>query len=486
MSDAEKWKRARTWFVLAVYAAAMLFFFYKMMFYTERIGNFPDERAHVSYIVYLEANHKLIPHFADMSLLNQKNDVASADTIDSKQNYDGTFTLTGTFNYLGHPPLYYQIIRLSGGVRVYRDGTVTVDIMRLRYPSMAIALLAMLLIFYIGFTRIGDSPVLHLLYAAICTSVPMLAYDCAGINNDTLSFFGMAVLLLGILRFMEKKRNAGTYWLIAAGVFVSALAKLTTCTIVLLSIILLFVYLLLTEKNMKFLLSKKFLPTIPAYLAVAAYYIAVRLQTGEFQPSYSKLSPQQFLNSGFYIAPAQRSNMSTLTYIHYFADNFLRSWTGIASHVTMVKKDSLFSLNSIGLEFLFLLPLLALIPLLRGRRKGPTAALLACYFAAAATVAVQFMSSFRNYRYVTGYEGGFQSRYYLCCIPVFALAIVFGLRELSQREKAGESVPAAVPRERKLRPTLRKIGVPTVCVLYALLLFYEDFPYLFINYRSLF
>lgn len=73
-------------------------------------------------------------------------------------------------------------MRLSGGVKI-QNRLVTIDINRLRYFNMMIAVFAMLLIFYIGFTRINKVPVFHLLFATICVCVPMLSYVCAGVNN---------------------------------------------------------------------------------------------------------------------------------------------------------------------------------------------------------------------------------------------------------------------------------------------------------------
>lgn len=205
--------------IIAVYFVMLLFFIFKMTYYAQYVGRFPDESAHIAYIAYLESTNKLIPEFADMRTLKQitvQGGTAATAAKNADINYSGKWAFSSSVNYLGHPPLYYQIMRLSGGVKV-ENGNITVDAARLRCFNMMLASLAMLLIFYIGYSSIGKNPAFHLLYAAICVSVPMLAYVCAGVNNDTLSIIGAAVFLLGLLRFSEGKRNLPTYMLISAG-----------------------------------------------------------------------------------------------------------------------------------------------------------------------------------------------------------------------------------------------------------------------------
>ncbi|MDR3551508.1 MAG: glycosyltransferase family 39 protein [Clostridia bacterium] len=470
--------------ILLIYVIAILFFTYKMWFYCDRVGRFPDEMAHISYIAYLEKNPCIIPDFSKMTIMTRDTIGNTTDgSIASRENFTGTFKFTGSFNYLGHPPLYYQIMRLSGGVRIVGD-TVTIHIVRLRVFSMAIALLAMLLVLYIGFSRIRGRPVLHLLYAAICVSVPMLAYDCAGINNDTLALLGVTVFILGLLRFAEKKRNTGTFLLIATGVSIAFFSKLTAGVIVLVATAIFLLITLIREKNLRFILSKRFLITLPLYLITAAYFIAVHLQTGSFQPSFVKLEPQQFYASSFYVAPLKRTFMRFMVYFNYYASRFVGTWTGIASHVSLYKKGSIYSLNQIGLESLIVLPLLLVFFRNKDRsRNTDTSVVFAVYFAIVITALTQFLRAFYEFRYVSGYLGGFQSRYYLCGISAIALAVVF----IAQR--VGGLEPYT--KEKDTRPNggisylmIRQVSVQVLCVLFVALLVYEDFVYFVLHFTK--
>ena len=163
--------------VVSIYLLLSIFFMYKVNYYNDNVGKFPDEGAHISYIAYLEAEDKIIPDFREMELLKINN-------IDSEKTY-GTFN-DDTINYLGHPPLYYNILRFTGAITV-NDGSVSINMGLLRTVTHIISYLALFLAFYIGYTRI-KRVMTHILYGSIVVSIPMLAYSSAGISNDSLCF----------------------------------------------------------------------------------------------------------------------------------------------------------------------------------------------------------------------------------------------------------------------------------------------------------
>ncbi|MCD8338570.1 MAG: hypothetical protein LUD18_15130, partial [Lachnospiraceae bacterium] len=198
---------------LFVYMILFLYSLFQMFYYENYVGRTPDELQHISYIAYLEEKDVLIPDFTEM---------ISAAYLPETSALDDVWRLDWTneeINYLGHPPLYYQIMRLAKAIYFESDGDVcVVNIARLRRFSMGIEVFAILLIFYIGFTRLDQrKPCLHLLYALLTTSVPMMLYGAGGISNDTLALLTVTVYFLGILRFVEQKRDIKTYLLIAVG-----------------------------------------------------------------------------------------------------------------------------------------------------------------------------------------------------------------------------------------------------------------------------
>ena len=467
--------------IIGIYGLLLLFFIGKMTFYSLYVGHFPDEMEHISYIAYLETEHRLIPDFADMKILMRE---GSTDTaLNASNDFSGRFQFGSSVNYLGHPPLYYQIMRLAAGVQT-DGGSIIIHIVRLHVCSMLLAILAMLLIFYIGWSRIGPRPILHLLYGVICVSVPMLAYDSAGINNDTLAMLAVPLFLLGLLRFAEKRRGFPTYLLIATGVFTSLMAKLTAGMMICAALAIVFLLTVCRERSARFLLSRGFLLTLPIYALTAAYYVAVYRQTGSIQPTLRLLSPAQFYASAFYVQPALRKSYGFFGYTRYFLYMLSVSWTGIFSHVRYIKTSPPFAPDTIALMSLWVLPPAFL--LLRYRRSEIPArlrVLLALYIGTFFTVVMQYAHAYLEFRNISGYLGGASSRYYLCIIPVLALAMTLPFREVG---RDGDRRLRFNRPQRRFLPRLSSGGALNIyCVLTSLLLVYEDFVYFLLRFNGI-
>lgn len=471
-----------SYFIIFIYLLAFLFFGFKMLFYSEYVGRFPDENAHVSYIAYLEKSHKIIPDFKNMTILQE---TKSIDSTTSE------YTFVNALNYLGHPPLYYQIMRLSGAVNINND-SVIVNIVRLRHFNMLLSLLAIILILYIGYTRIGKNPLLHCLYAVIVISVPMLSYDSAGINNDNLAFVGLSVFIFGLLRFSEKNRNFLTYFIISLGVFISFMSKLTTGIVVFISLFLYIALLIIKEKNLWFLICKKALITLPIYIFTIMYYIIVYFQIGTMMPTYKVLDPEGYYASIFYVAVENRIHMDFGEYILYFGKNFLRTWTGIASHVSLIKQDSFFSINNIGLLALLIIPVILIFQIKKSIKRSSTVlVLISVYLAIVLSIMIQCLRAYGEFTNVSGYLGGFQSRYYLCGISVIALAIVEVIHNCLKNEEENSEINLnfksdVVIRHHRTKKVskLKRLIVYSICLFFIFLLLYEDFIYFLINFKE--
>ncbi len=457
--------------IITIYVIAFLFFVFKMFFYSQFVTGFPDEIQHISYIAYLEKTNAIIPNFKNMTVLQPINDTSF--NIGSMTSAATKFTFSSSFNYLCHPPLYYDIMRLSGGVTI-ANNIVSVNIFRLRLFNIILSSIAMLIVLYIGYTRIRKNPLLHLLYSAIAISVPMLAFDSAGVNNDTLAFIGVSIFILGLLRLAEKNRTLKTFIVISIGVFLAFLAKLTAGLIVLLAMIIFLIITIIKERNLKFLLSKNFLVTTPVYLVIAAYYIIVRLQTGSILPNFRLLSPQQFYKSTFYVPVVARVHMNFMQYSTYYIGSFLRTWTGIASAVSLLKVGSIFSFGNIALFSLLIIPIFLLFSLKRNNKNMPIIyASISVYFALVISSIVQWLKAYDEYVHISGYLGAYQSRYYLCGISALALAITYVVDNLiyGNNKKNGLF---------KYKKTL----LYSICIIFIALLFYEDFIYFLIHFKD--
>lgn len=467
-------RNRRAWRVgiFAVYSGMFLFFVFKALFYARYVGRFPDEINHIGYIACLEQTGSIIPDFKNMMTLQLQNGPGG-------DVYAGTYVFSKLLNQLGHPPLYYQLMRLAHGVTV-QGGVVVIHIVRLRLFSLGIACAGLLLVFSIGWRRLGTNPFIHLLYAAICVCVPMFSYVSAGVNNDTLAYVAFAIYLEGFLRYLEGRRGGFTYLLLSGGISLALLAKMTVALIAIGTLALYLLWRLVRHKDLSFFRRRAFWATLPAYAPGALYMIAVKLQTGTFQPTLRTLDLQQFINSTFYVTPSVRSHMSFLGYAHYFSLNFLRTWTGIASHVSLTKSENLFSLNQIGLALLFALPLLLFFTRRRGKQADGKTGLLFAYAALLAVILLQFSRAYWEFAHVSGYLGGYQSRYYLCAVPVLALCTAWGTQAVCERLRA----PGCQPRLAGAPPRAALVGLHAVqagCAGFTALLVYEDFIY-FLRY----
>lgn len=459
--------------LLVIYGGMFVFFLAKAWFYARYVGRFPDESAHISYIAYLEKTNALIPDFKNMMLLVLQQGTGG-DT------YHGQYVFGSALNQLGHPPLYYQFMRLAHGV-VLQNGVFIIHIVRLRLLSLLLASFGLLLAFYIGWTRIARVPMLHLLYAVICVSVPMFAYVSAGVNNDTMAYVTFNLYLLGFLRYTEKKTDIGTYLLIGAGITLSLLTKSTAALLAVGSLALYLLYCAIRRKDLRFFRRWKFWATLPVYLIAVLYLLIVKRETGSFQPTLSSLDWKQFVNSSFYVAPANRQHMDFGAYFQYFFHNFLLTWSGIASSVALTKTDALWNIDQIGMFLLFLLPLLLPLGAKHGlERKRHKADLLFLYCALLLVIFLQFFRAYWQFAHVSGYLGGFQSRYYLCAVPMLALCITWSAQAACSRFARRVS-PG---RQGAVRGTAGGIVVQAACAGFSVLLIYEDIIYFLCNFHQ--
>ncbi|OOO00371.1 MAG: hypothetical protein ATN35_01335 [Epulopiscium sp. Nele67-Bin004] len=387
---------------VAIYGLTLIFFVLMMDLYQYKVGGFADESVHIAYIAYLEQENTLIPNFYEMPMIG---------TIDENNQF--TFSDTGT-NYLGHPPLYYQLMRLSPGINSV-DGEIFVNVNALRDTSQLIAICGLLFAFYIGYSRLSGN-LIHLLYATIVTSVPMMAYNSSGVTNDSLVFLFVNVTLLALIRLTENKQDMKTFALLAVGVCGSVLTKLTGGLVVAIACILVFGYMLYQDRNLSIVLNKYFLITLPLYIGAFVYFANVFITYGTVQPTLSILNYDYMLTTGFYVPEENRISFNFLQYIRHFKTQFIKTWTGIASHIHMLKTES--RLSGIALKVIMVLPVIHLGKMFKKEN------IVECSFYVAVGVAVLYQFYVAHSSFIDrGYLGNVQSRYYLCALPAIAFCI---------------------------------------------------------------
>ena len=108
--------------LLCLYGAALVYFILKMAYFAFFAGGFPDQTAQVSYLIEMCRGPQLLPDFAKLPLYS----IVGRTGMTRQMIADPT-----SVNYLGHPPLYYLLLSLTGPVRFLADGTAEVDFLKL-------------------------------------------------------------------------------------------------------------------------------------------------------------------------------------------------------------------------------------------------------------------------------------------------------------------------------------------------------------------
>lgn len=424
-----------------VYGGLLVFGIAQMFFYANYVGEGYDETAQISYIAYLEKENVIIPEFENMNIIMEYNEPIKENPYDNVLGYQVT---TGIFetkfsnaiNYLGHAPLYFHIMKLAHGIEFGESGKIYINLTRLRYANIVLNVIALILIFYIGYSRLGNDVKRHLMYGVVVVSFPFVCYSGATINNDNLSLLVVSLGMLGFLRFLENKRDFLTYLIVAVAISSTMLNKLTAGLLLLIAGGIIVLVTFFREKNAKSILNYKFLCTLPIYIIPLVYFLYIYKKYGTFQPSIATLSMEQFLNARiFYIPVEERGGqlMGVMDYLKSFVRYFSTLWVSGIPHGRM-KRGINFILWGLPYLSLLVLPL----TMLKEKWKKKTAmdmVVIALYIGMIITIIVQ---AARGYSAVLTFgHAGMQSRYYVCVIAALAVGLTnFIERILLKREIA--------------------------------------------------
>lgn len=454
----------RGYAIAFIYACMLVYSVVQIGYYMIYVGHTPDEMRHISYIVYLEESGKLIPEFSNMRFLTDTNPASF---------------VPNSVNQLGHPPLYYHIMRLCNPIDNLGNGEYYIHLLRLRVFSACFGILALVIVFYLGYRKITKKlPVLHLLYSAIIVSIPMSLYNLSGVNNDTFVLLGCSIFFWGFLNLSEGKEKYGTYWLIALGFAFTILSKLTAGLILILMSSIYIIWHCTKEKSVKLILCRQFLSTLLIYLITIAYFLMVYNQVHSFQPSLANIDMEYYQKTAFYVAFEDRMAMGLKDYFFYYWDEFFKTWTGIASHIGLLKQTSWLSYDRF---FAIIVTFLPIFCFFIKNDKTYIKMFISFYASLVFVVIMQFWNAYNGFYFVSGYPGAYQSRYYLCVLPMLAFIAVWLLEYLytAAKEKLG-----ALNDNSKAFQNVSK-AITVVGITASSFLLYSGFLYFILNYSNL-
>ena len=471
--------KGRRIFIGFIYVFCFVYTIGVSIFYANYITTeSPDESAHIGYIYHLEQTGEIIPKYEDMHIF--------ASMIMKWSELPNYEYQEATVNYLCHPPLYYHIMRLAGGFAPTESPVVvTIDKLHLRYFSLIIASIGLLLTLYIGYSRLPKSkPWAHLLYAVTVTSIPMMSYEMCAVTNDSLSIVTAAICILGLLRFTEGKRDVLTYILIALGISGSLLTKLTAAMLCIIMALIVLVVTIIKERSIKNAFKIGFLFSLPIYAVAVAYYVIIYMRYGTFQPSLELIAGSEYFQQTiYYVAESERTVYTFSEYIGYYFERFFLSWSGIES-ISRYLKSYTYSLSALPYELLWVVPVMFVLPIIRKKAGGLTLPTVAGYVAIIVTFLYQFKSAYGSYL-TRGYLGGFASRYYLPFVSIFGLGLVLVLKGMlidngfdSETEVLSIKDDFNTFRKNLLfNQLIYAIGLG-----YAFVLFYGSFPFFLLHF----
>lgn len=397
--------------IIIIYILATIVFNIRTNIMVDKFKEFADESEHIAYIAYLEKTNEIVPQFENMK------------TLDNLPINDENGIITTKFNRtkvnnLGHPPVYYQIMRIFGMVQVEND-EITYNLDGLRMVSRCITIIALMVAFYIGYTQL-KSVFLNAIYSLFIVLIPLMSYVGGAVQNDVLSFLGINLFVLAALRFFENKRNYGTYILIAVSIAICLLNKLTVGLILCVAIIVILLYVIIKEKNFNIVFCKEFVVTLPIYVIIAAYYGILISRYGTINPSLAVIAPEYYIESGFYVPEIGRKNYSFLRYTRYFWKEFFLYWAGPIVNGYLIKKTIIASIPAIIALIGF--PILNFF--FKDKKEKKTIIVeYSLFIGLAVAIIIQFLKAYYEFKNVSGYLGAYHSRYYVCmAVP---LAIIF-------------------------------------------------------------
>lgn len=449
--------------VYCVYVVLFALFIFKMFFYSNERFTVPDQRAQMSYIIYMEQNPSiLVPEYSDIKMYEMGTEFTDGNQVIYEMEVQPETC------YLGHPPFYYKLMQLCNTVQIAEDGTVYLNYTRLANANIILTAITMLLILMTGYKLIekkNGSWYMHLFYVAICTTLPLYGYIGSAANNDNLCNLGIVIFWMGLVNYLDKGYTYKTFWLVACGIMVCMFAKLTSGLIVVLVTVIMILVDIIKTRKLGIVFNKYFATTIPVYAIVLTYFMKTYSKYGSFQPSYSKVSSlEEFKASSFYIAEEDRIVLTFWEDVVHFLKGLWQTWCGTYNASYMFDRSGLESFGyAVVLLFFLGCVIFEIVSFIKEKGKRNTVIIAAFGIAILLTILRQYKGHYSGYL-SRGYLGGYQARYYMPCIPIVAIGACEFLFMIRQKANAA----------------VLKIGKYLLVAL-SLLLVYSDFFYFVTN-----
>ena len=217
--------------------------------------------------------------------------------------------------------------------------------------------------------------------------------------------------------------------------------------------------------------------TLPVYLLTIVYFLMVYAQVHSFQPSLANLDMEYYRSTAFYVSFGDRAVMNFKDYFFHFWQGFFTTWTGIASHINLLKQGGWLSYDRF---FIIIIPFVPILCFFMNKKRLYMKMFVSFYIALICVVFLQFKNAYDGFYFISGYPGAYQSRYYLCVLPIMAFIAV---RLLETAYIGAEKKISVLGEKSRVMQSMTKVFW-TIGIVASAFLFYSGFLYFILNYTT--
>lgn len=368
-------------------------------------GFFPDEFAHMGYVVDVMKNH-----FPDYN--------------------NGLIYSSNKLNYLNHPALYYIIVGELASLLHLQDAFASVG----RYVNMVISLIIIVMTCRMLYQS-TQSRLATFVGGAFLLVIPMFVLLGSAVSNDQINVLGCTFVIYGLLGLMERHKDdrpLTSYILfICAGGIIASLSKATgsLAIVCLLASVALFNFSSLV-KIIKKISLKQWLIIAASISVVVIYFVCIHRVYGGFYPA-----PQGTPAAWFFIEHPDAKRLAFSEFLDNFLNGNLVTLTIPYGHVYIFDSETrIFIVKAI----LIMLGVMAGCVLVNKNAKNNYLFSVTFSFVVAFFIFfVIYFFTIRNMHLKTGYSGAMQARYFFGFLPVCSLVIAKVLSWLNSKVMKG-------------------------------------------------
>lgn len=354
-------------------------------------GFFPDEFAHMGYVVDVMKNH-----FPDYR--------------------NGIIFSSNKLNYLNHPALYYIIVGELASLLHSQDAFASVG----RYVNMIISLIIIIMTCRMLYQS-THSRLATFVGGAFLLVIPMFVLLGSAVSNDQINVLGCTFVIYGVLGLMERHKDGQplTSYIIfiCAGGIIASLSKATgsLAIVCLLASVALFNFSGLV-KIIKKISLKQWLIIAASISIVVIYFICINRVYGGFYPA-----PQGTPAAWFFIEHPDAKRLAFSEFFDNFLNGNLVTLTIPYGHVYIFDSETrIFIVKAI----LIMLGVMAGCVLVnRSSKDNPFFNVTFSFVVAFFIFFAIYFFTIRDMHLKTGYSGAMQARYFFGFLPVGSLVI---------------------------------------------------------------